>query len=514
MPYCLYLRKSRADIEAESHGEGETLARHESVLLELAKRQKLNITEIYKEIVSGDTIASRPMVQKLLSDVEDKKWDGVLVMDVDRLARGDSVDQGIIAQAFKYSSTKIITPLKIYDPNNEYDEEYFEFGLFMARREYKTINRRLQRGRQISVSEGKFIGSKPPYGYDKIKLENQKGYTLRPNIKQAETVRLIFDLLLNAKMGTTLIAKRLNNLNIDNNKVWLSTTVKEILNNPVYTGNMRINSKPVKKVTENGKIKITRITNKDCVIVKGLHEPIISVELWEKAQKEISDNKPVKVRNGYEIQNPLAGIIYCGKCGRSMIRHAYTKNRKKQKQIIIHEQIICPNINCNNVGCKLDELEKQVIKALELWTENYKLNLPEIKDNDTELNNKTLNRIESGLKELEKQSENIHDLLERGVYDVPKFLERQKIIAEKTDALKKEKENFEKSILIRTEKRTNKNELVPKIKKIMKLYYKLDNPKQQNELLKEVVEKIVYVREKGGRWIDKSEFEIELYPKI
>ena len=49
-------------------------------------------------------------------------YDGVLVMEVERLARGNSVDQGIIAQAFKYSNTLIITPTKTYDPQNEFDE--------------------------------------------------------------------------------------------------------------------------------------------------------------------------------------------------------------------------------------------------------------------------------------------------------------------------------------------------------------------------------------------------------
>ena len=131
MSHCLYLRKSRADLDAEARGEGETLARHEKALLELGKRQKLNITQIYREIVSGETIAARPVMQQLLSEVEQGVWDGVLVMEVERLARGDTIDQGIVAQTFKLSGTKIITPMKTYDPNNEYDEEYFEFGLFM-----------------------------------------------------------------------------------------------------------------------------------------------------------------------------------------------------------------------------------------------------------------------------------------------------------------------------------------------------------------------------------------------
>ena len=121
MQYCLYLRKSRADSEAEARGEGETLARHEKALLDLAKKLNLNITAIYREIVSGETIAARPVMQQLLQEVEQGIWDGVLVMEVERLARGDTIDQGIVAQTFKFSDTKIITPIKTYNPNNEFD---------------------------------------------------------------------------------------------------------------------------------------------------------------------------------------------------------------------------------------------------------------------------------------------------------------------------------------------------------------------------------------------------------
>ena len=85
--YLIYLRKSRSDLEAEAHGEGETLSRHEHTLLELAKRQHLNVTDIYREVVSGDTIAARPMMQRVLSEVEQGVWSGVLVMEVERLAR-------------------------------------------------------------------------------------------------------------------------------------------------------------------------------------------------------------------------------------------------------------------------------------------------------------------------------------------------------------------------------------------------------------------------------------------
>ena len=62
--YAIYLRKSRADIEAEGKGEGETLARHEQILWDLANKSGLHIRKIYKEIVSGETIEARAEIIK------------------------------------------------------------------------------------------------------------------------------------------------------------------------------------------------------------------------------------------------------------------------------------------------------------------------------------------------------------------------------------------------------------------------------------------------------------------
>ena len=61
------------------------------------------------------------------------------------------MDQGRVQRAFFYSNTRIVTPNKTYDPANEYDNEYFEFSLFMSRREYATIKRQMQRSRNVPV---------------------------------------------------------------------------------------------------------------------------------------------------------------------------------------------------------------------------------------------------------------------------------------------------------------------------------------------------------------------------
>lgn len=214
MYYVMYLRKSRTDMDAEARGEGETLARHRHALHELAARNGHGIAREYAEVVSGETIASRPQMQRLLMDIADPECAGVYVMEVERLARGDTMDQGRVAQAFLYSNTRIITPTKVYDPQNEFDQEYFEFGLFMSRREYKTINRRIQAGRVQSVREGKYICSRPAYGYRKVKIKGDKGYTLEINPEEAAVVRQIFHWYADDRIGVTRIANRLKDMGV------------------------------------------------------------------------------------------------------------------------------------------------------------------------------------------------------------------------------------------------------------------------------------------------------------
>ncbi len=172
--YVQYLRKSRFDRDYAELSVEETLKRHQEILDKLAKDRGYHIAKTYYEVVSGESIAARPQIQAMLEEVNAGLYTGVLVVDLERLARGNGADQAYISQVFQFSGTQIITPSKTYDPNNEFDQEYFEFGLFMSRREYKTINRRLVRGRQSSASEGKYISSIAPYGYRRIKLEGGK----------------------------------------------------------------------------------------------------------------------------------------------------------------------------------------------------------------------------------------------------------------------------------------------------------------------------------------------------
>ena len=95
--YDIYLRKSRKDEEFESDVTiEEVLARHEQQLQEYAIRlfgEKIPEHNIYREVVSGDTISDRPKMQELLHKIENNNRAGVLAIEIERLARGDTVDQ-------------------------------------------------------------------------------------------------------------------------------------------------------------------------------------------------------------------------------------------------------------------------------------------------------------------------------------------------------------------------------------------------------------------------------------
>lgn len=510
--YAIYLRKSREDIESEKYGEGETLARHEKILTTLAEKKKLNIGKIYREVVSGETISERKEMQRLLKDVENEKWTGVLVVEVERLARGDTADQGRVSKAFKYSHTKIITPVKTYDPDNEFDEEYFEFGLFMSRREYKTINRRLQRGREISVSEGKFVGNTPPFGYDRIKLKNSKGYTLSINQDEAPIVKEIFKLYTFESNTINSVVKQLNNMNLKPRiaNEWTLSSVKDILSNPAYIGKIVWNRRKQKKKTKNGHIIISRPRNQEYLIYDGLHEPIIDNKTWELVQEKRKQNTP-KVKHSHQIQNPLVGLVFCEKCGKPMQRRPYTKADKPAA-------LICSNSKCDNVSSKLYIVENKIIEALRIWLESYKVDYEA--NNNLNTNNDIIEKtIASTRKELEKENaklDKIYDFLENGIYNKDEFVNRSISIKDNIENLESKLDEYNSLLQKNVEMQNEKDTAIPKLENVIELYDKLETAEDKNILLKSIIAKVTYLKTEKAIKKDSNptDFELHIYPKI
>lgn len=520
MPYCAYLRKSRADYDIEARGEEETLARHRRLLTELSNNLHIQISRFYSEVVSGDTISDRPVIRQLLSDVEAGLWEGVFVVEIERLARGSTRDQGIVADTFKYAGAKIITPAKTYDPNDEFDEEYFEFGLFMSRREYKTINRRLQRGRTASVQEGKFVNSTAPYGYRRVKLPHEKGYTLEIDGNEAWVVKFIFDLYCNGEIrpdgssrrySLAAVAEKLNAMGIppSRSEKWSRSTVSGILDNPTYSGFVSFGRKKQSRQSVDGRIRVCRKNSDDFILTKGLHPPIIDSHTFEAVKRMRRENRRSTAPLKTSLQNPLSGLIYCKTCGALMTRLAPNARHN-------YAVLACPTRSCGNISCPLSLIETNLLLFLKDWLAAYETTPIQHTaygwDKELRLKQSAAGKQRAELSSLSKQIERAHTLLEQGVYTADTFVQRRDLLNQKIAAASEYLSSLQEEI---NSLETLRSHSEPQAICLLHTY-KTNRPEVNNRLLKELVHKVLY--EKNGRCargkLLNADFSLTVFPNV
>ena len=425
MKVCIYLRKSRADRDHPGVLPEDVLKNHEAILLAFADKNCFEIADIKKEVVSGESLARRPEMLKLLEEVEDGLFDAVLVKDFDRLGRGSMMEQGIIIEAFRKSATKIITPEKTYDLENEFDEEYIDLSAFFARKELKMITKRLHSGRIKSVSDGNYISPHAPYGYDK------QNKSLVINEPEASAVRLIFELYTDRDYGAAAIAKYLSDHGIPNKHGgpdWDKTTVRNILRNPVYTGKITWNKREY-RYQSSGKRTSRFASRLKWKIYNGKHGEIIGAELFERAQQAAGQRRALSLHTSKPLRNPLANLLKCGGCGASMtIRTAAGRP----------DTLRCYR-NCGkSAGSYLSAAEERLISLLALYLKEHESLFQYINDthgvkkevNADQLLAYSLESYKNRKKKLELQRGKIYDLLEQGIYDRDTFLTRLEILTE------------------------------------------------------------------------------------
>ena len=513
--YCIYLRKSRADLEAEARGEGDTLARHRSTLTGLAAARSLPVGAVYEEIVSGDTIAARPQMQRLLREVEAGRWAGVIVMEIERLARGDSIDQGVVARAFKYSETLIVTPFKTFDPNNEYDEEYFEFGLFMSRREYKTIRRRLNAGVQAARREGKYTAGQPPFGYRKIKLKGEKGGSLEPDPETAPIVREVFRALIYEGATIADIKRRLNAvtpLTASGHPAWYDKRISNMLRNPHYAGYTTSTRRPTRKEVVDGKLKTVRLVNKDVQLYEGRHEPLVSREEWHKAQEILARNFTPPVPRGKGLKNAFTGLIVCGACGRIMQRTIINPAADTRRAPII---FCLSRSACPTISHRYDEVERMVLETLHSWLAAYDAGREPFAQADLQQQLRTtLAQHQKRLADLDARIDRAFELVETGVYTPELYVERKSALdAERASVLLQiDATNAERQRL--ADEDALRREFLPKLRHVVESYARAANAAEQNKLLKSVVEKVIYTKTERVTPTNPGNLTLEVYPLL
>lgn len=481
--YIIYLRKSRADNPDES--VEEILAKHEEMLQELAERElggRIPEHCIYREVVSGETIDERPEMGKVLSAIENPAVKMILVVEPQRLSRGDLEDCGRIVNAFRYSKTKVMTTMMTYDLTNKMHRKFFEQELMRGNDFLEYTKEILLRGRILSVKKGNYIGNTAPFGYNK-KMDDI-GPTIEPN-EYADAVRLVFDMYVNQEKTPLQIARHLDSIGVKpmKGKIWEKSSIRAILKNEHYAGWVYFGSHKTERFYENGQTVKKRnmpVDPNEVIIEKGRHTALVSQELFDAAQSKFKNNP--KAKWDAPLSNVLSGLFFCSKCGKAIARHPYKRARDRYE---------CRNRNgCGSKSAPVDDVVDAVIYALE----NEKL--PELKtklkNNDGKshiIQQKQLEKLRAELVELQEQEENQYELLEKKRYTEEVFERRNKALHVKMDELKSKIYEVSRNI-------PKEIDYQDKIVKLTDAISGLRNdditPAAKNKLLRAIIERIDY----------------------
>ena len=494
--YALYLRKSRADMDAEARGDGETLAKHRAALTAYARNRGLLIVREYAEIVSGDSIAARPQMQQLLEDVKSGMYAGVIVNDVDRLGRGDSIDQEIIKLTFAAAHTLIITPYSDIDPNSIQDGDMLDFRMFFANAEHKMITRRMTQGRARSAAAGNWVSGQAPYGY---KIAKHDGKTrLEPDPDTAPIVKMVFDWYASGEAGYMMIAKRLDKMGIQSGrgKGFSSHVIHRMLENPAYIGRTEYGQHATVEQIEDGRRVKKYIRSAPEIVVENTHPAIIAPDVWQAVRDRAAlarHRSPVATNK--VSANPLAGLVVCAECGSVM---QMTRSAKRM--------ISCLNVNCPTCSIAIDTLEGIVLDILQSWCAEYKE--PATKQDDKAEEIAALRKQIDGIA---AQLTRAQELVEMGIYSPAEYLARREALQGRQEALNRQVEE-----LPRQTPDEARRAILPTVERVIDAYPYAESIEQKNNLLKSVIHHITYHKtERAWRGQNPAQhLQLHVFPLI
>lgn len=496
-----YLRKSRTDDPALT--VAEVLAKHEQMLDDWVDRNLPGLGRVpeenrYREVVSGETIEDRPKIQEVLRRIESPRIKAILCVEPQRLSRGDLEDIGRLVKLLRYSNTLVITLQYTYDLRDERDRDAFERELKRGNEFLEYQKRIMNNGRLLSVQNGNFIGRFAPYGYKKITVKDGKRtcHTLEIEPEEARVVRLIFEMYAQG-YGSHKIARTLDEMGAPTRKggKWAPESLKRMRTNHHYLGMVRWNYRKEVKTVEDGEIRTSRPMNNEYLLYPGKQDPIIDQELWDKVQEIRDKIPPVKDRTRHA--NPLAGVVYC-QCGRSMSRRTY-KNKGVERTA---PRLLCDDqTHCGTPSCTLEEMMAEVVKILQEAIENFEVRIKENVTDSAALHRELLASLEQRLEDLNKR-----ELAQWDKYTqegMPKH-----IFDQLNEKVLKEKEEVQQALCTMKDSVPEPVNYEEKKKMFSDALAALQDPdapvRQQNMLVKQCIERIVYSRgengEKGNRW--------------
>ena len=497
----IYIRLSQEDKDKKYESDSESVTNQKEILRDYCLKNGFNLIDEYVDDGYSGTNFDRPGFIRLIEDIKNKKINLVVVKDLSRLGRDHVMTGYYIETYFPENKIRFISIVENYDSmKNQASNDSSTFIIACNDYYSKQNSLKIRNVLDSKRRDGKFIGSKPCYGY--MRDPKDKGHLIiDPNT--AQYVKLIFELRSN-DIGISEIATRLTKLRAPTpssykNKiistitkeeyVWSIHSVKKILENRMYTGDMVQHTQT--KISYKSKKKI-KLDQSLWVIVENTHEPLVDKEIFRIINKKRDNhNRKVEVKTKRPIRL-LEGLIYCKECG-NRLGVIYRKNHNYW------------TINCNRYArdpirekCKThffpyDNFEEEVLEQLKILLSNLfkELNVKELNAeiiNGTNLGTKSFDQIKKSIeKDILKLSSNIQTAYQDRI-DGNISLESYKMIVspyeQKKRILKDKLEEIELEIL----KRKNGANKIPNYTKKIKELLNIEKPNR--DLLFAIIDRI------------------------
>ncbi len=326
-------------VSTEIQVDGYSLEAQKERLRKEAEHRGMKVAGEYSdEGKSGKNIKGRPEFQKMLGDIKDgkDKVDYVLVFKLSRFGR-NAADTLNSLQYMEDFGVNLLCVEDGIDSAGAAGKLMISVLAAVAEIERENIKEQTMAGRRQKARDGRWNGGFAPYGYKLVHKDGEKGKVLEIDEKEAELVRLIYDKFVNTNMGANGIAKWLNEhgytKTVRQNGTMPALSahfVKLVLDNPVYMGKIAYGRRKTEKIegTRN-EFHIVKQAEDAYEIYDGIHEAIVSEEMWYKAyaKRKVTGIKHEKTHSMGHY-HMLSGLVRCPECGAKMYG---VVNRKKKK---------------------------------------------------------------------------------------------------------------------------------------------------------------------------------------
>lgn len=452
------------------------------LLKDYAKSHGYVVSKIFYEVgISGRKADKRPEFQKMigLAKASDHPADAILVWKYSRFARNQEesiVYKSLLKKKHNVDVISVSEPLvdgpfgSLIERIIEWMDEYYSVRL----------SGEVTRGMREKAERGGYQ-ARPPLGY-KI-VSHKEPPVIVP--EEAEIVKLIFEKYVHDGMGLFEIARLLNshNFKTSHGKEFERRSIEYILQNPTYCGMVRWN----RTINESKEIR----PESEWIIAEGEQPAIISKELFDKAQERYKrEYRPRGARPASTYKHWLSGIVKCPACGRTMTACKIENNKQTYCYFRCYGYSKGKCAAKNSISSL--KLEPAVLESIKSVLDTGKITYRKIeaKTEDT-ADLKTI--LEDQIKKIDVKLQRIKEAYMNGIDTMEEYKENKRIVQGEKDSLEKQLSE------LKEEKISTKNEDNDMLMRVKNVYDILSSDSvdatTKNEVLRSVVEKIVYDRE-------------------